>query len=196
MFGYLILGVIAFAYADLSWAGQECGTYPQAVYEQTISAGWSDCDLKDVGEQPLWQNRLTQQSQVTRFVFTEGHGSFFRYVTITEFPDGTGELKTGGSDRGRRAHAARRSRLSSQQISNLNLLGAQSGAWEFDIGSWDGDEIYLHCQFLEMEKANSGGYRYSSVNIGCNHPPKLMPLVFEVARLARLKIVNGGRLFQ
>ena len=75
-------------------------------------------------------------------------------------------------------------------MSKLNALAAQSGVWEFDIGSWDGDELYMHCQLLEMERANRAGYNYSSVNIGCNHPAKLMPLVDEVVRLAELEALK------
>ena len=191
---HFIIGVMTFSCAGKSLAAGSCGTYPKAVYEKTMSAGWSDCDLKKIGEQPLWEKLPSGHTTILRFVFTEGHGSFFRFVTISEHPDGTGQLKVGGGDRGKRARIFRRSTLSSDQISTLNSLGSQSDAWKFDVGSWDGDEIYMHCQFLEMEKADAEGYRYSSINIGCNHPGKLMPFVNEVVRLSGLKSENG-RLF-
>ena len=179
-----------------SSASANCGTYPQAVYEKAISAGWSDCDLKSMGEKPLWKKLPNGLTRITRFVFTEGHTSFFRVVTIKEKSDGTGELKVGGGNKGERADIFRRSKLSADEISRLNSLGSQSGTWGFDVGSWDGDGIYLHCQFLEMERADADGYRYSSVNIGCNHPENLMPFVNEVVRLSGLKSVNDGRLFE
>lgn len=81
--------------------------YPEAVYETVIASGWSDCDLKDAGEPTLWQKIPNELKQVTRFVFTEGHGSFFRFVTITEKLDGTGEMKIGGADHDKRDHATR-----------------------------------------------------------------------------------------
>lgn len=199
-FVHLVLGAMALASASQSHAAEGCGMYPEAVYETVIASGWSDCDLKDAGEPTLWQKIPNELKQVTRFVFTEGHGSFFRFVTITEKLDGTGEMKIGGADHDKRDHATRlphRSRqLSREQISRLNALGAQSDPWKFDVGSWDGDEIYMHCQLLEMERANADGYRYSSVSIGCSHPTKLMPLADEIVRLAGLETINGGRLYR
>jgi hypothetical protein len=192
----LAFAIMAFTCGSKSSAAVGCGTYPEAVYEKIISAGWSDCNLKKIGEPPLWEKLPSGQTRVSRFVFTEGHGSFFRFITISEQPDGTGQLRVGGGDRGKRARTFRRSALSSDQIARLNSLASQSSAWKFDIGSWDGDEIYMHCQLLEMEKMDAEGYRYSSVNIGCNHPTKLMPFVNEIVRLSGLKPVNDGRLFR
>jgi hypothetical protein len=193
---YLTPAIAIFVAASTAGASDGCGTYPKDVFEKTISAGWSDCELKIAGEHPLWKKIPDAGTRITRFVFTEGHTSFFRFVTITEKPDGTGELKVGGGDRSERSRVFRRSRLSTDQISKLNLLAMQSGAWKFEIGSWDGDEIYMHCQLLEMERADAKGYRYSSVNIGCNHPTKLMPFVNEVVRVAGLKTLKGGQLFR
>lgn len=177
-------------------AADGCGTYPQAVYDKSISAGWSDCNLKKMGEVPLWNALPSTSKQIMRFVFTEGHVSFFRSVTITEKLDGTGELTFGGGDREKRPRVYRRLALTIDQISKLNSLAMQSDAWKFEIGSWDGSEIFMHCQLLEMEQSSAAGYRYSSVNIGCNHPAQLMPLIDEVVRLAGLKAESGGRLYR
>ena len=188
-FSYLTSGLLALASAGQANAKQGCGIYPADVHE-TLDGGWSACDLKRIGEPPLWRKLAGNRKQIVRFVFTDGHGAFFRFVTITENLDGTGEVRVGGSDREKPALQTRGSTLSLQQMSKLNALAAQSGVWEFDVGSWDGDELYMHCQLLEMERANRAGYNYSSVNIGCNHPAKLMPLVDEVVRLAELEALK------
>ena len=188
-FSYLTSGLLALASAGQANAKQGCGIYPADVHE-TPYGGWSACDLKGIGEPPLWRKFAGNRKQIVRFVFTDGHSAFFRFVTITEKFDGTGEMRVGGSDRGKPTLPTRHSTLSPQQMSKLNALAAQSGVWEFDIGSWDGDELYMHCQLLQMERANRAGYNYSSVNIGCNHPAKLMPLVDEVVRLAELEALK------
>lgn len=149
-----------------------------------------------MGEAPLWNALPNASKQIMRFAFTEGHVSFFRSVTVTEKLDGTGDLTVGGGDREKRPRIYRRLALTIDQISTLNALAKEADAWKFEIGSWDGSEIYMHCQLLEMEQSNAAGYRYSSVNIGCNHPAQLMPLVNEVVRLAGLKTENGGRLYR
>ncbi len=135
-----------------------------------------------------------------RFVFTEGHGAFFRVITITARPNGDADLRVSGADRarqgGRTPSRHRNVHLSVETMARISALAAQAGVWDFEVGSWDGEEIYLHCQLLEMERASATSYRYSSVNIGCNHPAKLMPLVDEVARVAGLSRVGGGKLYR
>lgn len=187
---YLVVGTAVFTAANQSLASDGCGIYPKAAY------GWSDCGLKNAGEQPLWKNVPKGPNRIMRFAFTEGHISFFRFITIIEQADGTGELKVGGGGRRERTRILRRASLSPAQISELNNLAEQSDAWKFEFGSWDSNEIYMHCQLLEMERADAKGYRYASVNIGCNHPNKLMPFVNEVIRLSGLKALEGGRLYQ
>lgn len=78
-------------------------------------------------------------------------------------------------------------KLDAAQLAVINRLAEQSTAFDFEAGSWDGESIYMHCQLLEMERADVSGYRYSSVNIGCNQPAKLMPLVEHVMALAKIK---------
>lgn len=187
---YIAIATAGFTASSQSPASDGCGIYPKAAY------GWSDCGLMNGGELPLWNEIPDGRTRITRFVFTEGHISFFRFITITEKANGTGELKVGGGGRKERTRVFRRASLSHTQISELNDLAEQSGTWKFEFGSWDGDEIYMHCQLLEMERADAQGYRYSSVNIGCNHPNRLMPFVNEVVRLSGLKALEGGRLYQ
>ena len=179
-------------------ASDDCGTYPPKVSEG--GGGWSGCDLKDAGQSPLWHGvGDNRRAQVVRFVFTEGHGSFYRYVTITENTDGSAWLKSGGSGRTtqhRRRSAATNSRkLQPDEITALKAAIDVADPFGFEVGSWDGNELYMHCQFLEMERVNAKGYGYSSVNIGCNHPDKLMPLVNLIARLGGLNSLNDGRLY-
>lgn len=196
-----LLGAILASFPVAVRANDRCGTYPDIVYEQATYAGWSDCVLKSSGERPLWNQLPQRGALVMRFVFTEGHASFFRAITITQAPDGRARLKVSGAGRpgvkaGLGKHIRTRTTvLSADDWTGIQALAADAGVWNFEVGSWDGDEIYMHCQLLEMELADADAYRYSSVNVGCNHPPVLMPLVNEIARLAGLKAENDGRLF-
>jgi hypothetical protein len=189
-----------------SQAVARCGTYPPAVEQTTLYGGFSDCDLKETGHRPLWQGLPDDRLQIIRFTFTEGHGMFFRVVTIEQKLDGSAELVVGGtervssirSERFRKAWPPRRVRLSREEMAEIDRLGAETGAWKFDVGTWDesdGETIYMHCQTLDMERANAEAYRYSSVSIGCNQPTKLMPLVDEIVRLAGLEKSAEGMLY-
>jgi hypothetical protein len=137
-----------------------------------------------------------------RFTFSSGHSLFWRSVTITRRADGTGLLEVVGG--GRRNHDDRspwidlkpkRRKLSAEQTAALSTLADQSGTFDHEVGTWDRspdgeDEIFLHCQTLELEQGNAAGYRFSSANIGCNRPAKLMPLVDAVIRLADIGMVR------
>jgi hypothetical protein len=188
--------------ADDKEYDQYCGMLPERVVNANAYSGWSACKLRDAGEKPLWKGLPENSKQVTRFVFTQGHGMFFRVVTITENLDGTAELTVFGSAgrsdarKQERPNPKRREHLPSAEVARLNQLGNDSGVWDFEIGSWDGDELYMHCQVLEMERINAQDYRFSSVNIGCNKPAKLMPLVNEIVRLGKMKNTHNGMVFQ
>lgn len=189
---------LALATAMLACAGSakadDCGTFPKEVREQSIYGGFADCALKKLGEPPLWKGLPSGTAQVMRFTFTDGHALFFRAVTIIERQDGTTELIAVGTQRRsgigtpERRLPVHRRRLSAEQIARIHQLAEQAEPWNFAVGTWDGDEAYLHCQTLDMERANAAGYRFSSVNISCNQPSKLMPLVHEIASLAGLQI--------
>jgi hypothetical protein len=168
-----------------------CGMYPADVYELTYSA-WADCRLRDVGEKPLWSGVTSPRyRQQARFTFNDGHMRYTKVINFVELANGTGliELKTivpyGGQldvrDR-------RRLKVSAQNVLRFNELARASDAWKFETGSWDGAEMYLHCEILEMERADTSGYRYSSVNISCNRPRKLEPLLDFVTGLVGLKM--------
>lgn len=185
--------LLALACPDLaSAAGQPgCGVYPSEVINQL--GGLSGCNMKKAGERPLWRGFPPSITQITRFVFTDGHSRYWIAVTVTENANGTAHMRVSGTKPRMNYRSVstrrptRRVRLSGDEVARINELGAQAGAWTFETGTWDGDDLYIHCQFLEMERATADMYRYSSVNISCNRPEKLMPLVNEVARLADLK---------
>lgn len=173
--------------------------YPPAVHEEQVYAGHSACRLRAAGEKPLWRG-VTDPThrQQARFTFTDGHSRYTRVINLVELHDGQGwiEVKTitpGGRQKPRITEK-RRFRVSFEDMTKFNELAEASGTWTFENGTWHGDEdpetIYLHCQTLDMERVNSSGYRFSSVNIGCIRPRKLEPLVEHVTRLARLK-ANG-----
>lgn len=174
----------------------DCDILPEQVERHAAYAGYSASDLCAAGQGPLWNGLPPEVLRVTRFVFSDGHAAFYRYVTITERVDGSAGLETGGAETPyRREHERldrRRFGLSPEKRAELAQLMQEAGAFEFEVGTWDGEEIYLHCQLLEMERADAEGYRFSSVNIGCNQPQRLMPLVNEVIRLADLDRVTEG----
>ncbi|MDJ0641687.1 MAG: hypothetical protein QNJ15_02615 [Erythrobacter sp.] len=210
MVAFLTTPLIALALAGAEEpqpASSHCGSFPAAVRESRSYGGMSDCYLRDIGQEPLWRGAPEGSVQVMRFSFLHGHALFFRTVRIDTLSDGTGVLTYDGEDRAmpRTASGLRRPSgpipkrvvsLSAEQMTRIEELVAGSGTFEHDIGTWDGEDLYLHCQTLDMERVNADGYRFSSVNIGCNHPRKLKPLVDEIATLAGMEIINGGRLYR
>jgi hypothetical protein len=199
----------AFAGADKG-EDQHCGMLPEAVTTSLVYSGWSACNMRKADAKPIWNGLPAGTKQITRFIFTQGHGLFYRVITITEMDDGTASLKVSGTKNRRnsvgyeeRMRTIRRS-LETDIVAHINQLAADAKMWEFEVSTWDqvagenGEEvpIYMHCQLLEMERANADGYRFSSVNIGCNQPKKLMPLVNEIVRLGRMKNTHNGMLFE
>jgi hypothetical protein len=161
------------------------------VYPPEVTLGYSDCVLRDAVEKPLWRSALERGVlQEIRFTYTEGHLAYTNIIHVTQHVDGRAILRFRSFRRqrdGRRTLIADRiRRLSANEVGMVDRLGTASGTWEHRIGSWDGDELYMHCETLDMERATSAGYRYSSVNIGCNKPEKLMPFVNFVTQLAGL----------
>ncbi len=172
--------------------------FPADVHELTY-AGWSDCFLRGVGEKPLWKGMTEPRfRQQVRFTFTDGHFRYVRVINFVELADGTGRIErktiipAGG--RSYEVEDRRRRKVSIADVRRLNDLAAASDAWKFQTGTWDssdGEEIYLHCQTLDMERVDPTGYRFSSVSISCNRPRKLEQLVEFVTSLAGLKL-NGA----
>lgn len=182
-------------------AGNDCEIFPTQVRERAVYAGFSAKRMCEAGLTPLWQGLPDGAGQVMRFTFTSGHVLFWRSVTITQLPDGSGWLEVVGGGFERRDVRSPwvdlrpvRQRLSAEALANLAALAEQTGTFDHAVGSWHAgdpaDVIYLHCQTLEMERADTAGYRFSSINIGCLRPAKLMPLVDEVIRLADIGMVR------
>lgn len=176
-----------------------CGIYPP---DMPIFGGFSGCTLKRLGLPPLWQGLPKDAAEVIRLTFTDGSMYFFRTVTITKKADGAGILTVRGETRPNRIHPSmpavvrRTIKLSPDDLARIDKLADASGAFKFERGSWDGDEdMFIHCQTLDLERANAAGYRVSVVNIGCNQPKVLMPFVREVVRLAKMKNGAEGMLF-
>jgi hypothetical protein len=190
----LLLGM---GVADAAPMDQACGIYSEDV----VASGnaWSGCALKRAGEKPLWKEALDPAIiQVVRLVFSSGHDGSFRYVTLVQRADGTSRIESGGVDaryrQPRHVWSRRGRNISPQDWVEIDRLAEASGTFDFDIGSWDGEEIFAHCQNLALERANRAGYRFSSVAIGCNRPAKLAPLVDKVTELAgRRALFDGWR---
>lgn len=183
--GLAVVASLAVGSASVT-TGEGCNTYPPEVL-----AGYSDCILRDVGERPLWGGALPRGvRQEMRFTFTHGHLAETRIIHVTRHANGRASiraltLRRNGDGMMARV-ATRRRKLSAQQVAMIDTLGAASGTWEHRIGSWDGGELFMHCETLDMECATPMGYSYSSVSIGCNKPEKLMPFVNFVTQLAGL----------
>jgi hypothetical protein len=185
---------------------RECEILPPDVQGAAVYSGHSASRMCEAGLKPLWQGVPEGAAQVMRFTFSSGHALFWRSVTIIQLPDGSGRMEVVGGGFERRDVRSPwvdlrpvRRRLSPEALATLAVLAEQSGTFDHEVGTWDrlreanGDAIlYLHCQTLELERANAGGYRFSSVNIGCNRPDKLMPLVDEVIRLGGIGMVRSN----
>ncbi|QDH32909.1 hypothetical protein [Porphyrobacter sp. YT40] len=198
----------AMAWAAACWAApaaasdKDCQLLPPDVEGAAIYVGYSESRMCEAGLKPLWQGLPDGAEQVMRFTFTSGHDLFWRSVTITLRPDGTGLLEVVGGGFKRRDVRSPwvemrkvRRRLSSEARARLVALAEQSGTFDHAVGTWDrradGEtEVFLHCQTLGMERADAAGYRISTVNVGCNRPAKLMPLVNEVIRLGGIGMVR------
>ncbi|MEL1251486.1 hypothetical protein [Aurantiacibacter gilvus] len=184
-------------------AGPQCNLLPAEVWSSTAYAGWSQGQLCNAGQGPLWQGTPDGIARITRFTFTHGHASFFRYAVISERDDGRAWIEFGGGGYGEdgvrsgwEALEPHRRDLSAEDLARFNALAESTGTFEHSVGTWDGGELYMHCQLLEMERAEGSDYSFSSVNIGCNQPERLMPLVRHVMDLAWLEFAEEGRLIR
>jgi hypothetical protein len=183
-------------------ADKDCQIFPPQVGAAAVYAGYSEGRMCEAGLAPLWQGVPEGAERVMRFTFSSGHSLFWRSVTITARPDGSGFMEVVGGGFQRRDVRSKwvdlrkvRRRLSAENLSRLAALAEQTGTFDHAVGTWDSSangegEIFLHCQLLELERADAAGYRFSSVNIGCNRPARLMPLVDEVIRLAKIDMVR------
>ncbi|WP_086607355.1 hypothetical protein [Erythrobacter donghaensis] len=197
------LALAAACWAAPAAAADDCEILPPQVRERAVYAGFSAKRMCEAGLKPLWQGLPDGAGQVMRFTFTSGHDLFWRSVTITARPDGSGYLEVVGGGFVRRDIRSpwvdlkpKRRRLSRKSMAALNTLAEQSGTFDYEVGTWHAgdppDTLYVHCQTLELERADAAGYRFSAVNIGCKRPEKLMPLVDEVIRLGGIGMVRGN----
>ncbi len=172
-----------------------CGMFSQDVYSAGNAS--SGCELKRAGEKPLWQKQkmmTADDHQIFRLVFSSGRDGSFRFVTLGKHADGKAYMISGGLDvqyrMPRKRWLRQKNAISLAQWDEVSRLAATSGTFDHAIGTWDGDEIYMHCQSLSLEHVDLEGYRFSSVTIGCNRPEKLVPLVDKV-----ISLTNRQRLF-
>jgi hypothetical protein len=186
----LLAGLLAGAVP--ATAGEDQRFFPPKVWSGFYYAGMGLSALEEVGEEPIWHGLEHGLVRQTRFVFTDGHPNKTRILHIRERADGSGTLHVFSINEVPRKpkRIERRSviKLDAASIATINRLATESGTFNFETGSWDDkDDIYVHCQTLQLERMDAGGYRYSSLNIGCNQPAKLMPLVEHVMALAGIK---------
>jgi len=195
--------LMAACWAAPAAAADNCQMFPPSVREARVESGYSASRMCKAGLKPLWQGVPDGAAQVMRFTFSSGHALFWRSVTITQLPDGSGWLEVVGGGFERRDVRSPwvdlqpvRRRLSAEALANLGALAEPTSTFDHAVGSWHAgdpaDVIYLHCQLLEMERADAAGYRFSSINIGCLRPARLMPLVDEVIRLGDVGMVRGN----
>lgn len=176
-------------------ASDGCDTYPPEV-----ATALSDCILRDAGEKPLWRGSLQRGIlQEIRFTFTEGRLAYTKIIHVTQRANGRASIRLRMLRRERDGNitiiADKRRRLSAQEVATIDQLGSASGTWEHRVGSWDGDDLFIHCETLDMERATSEGYSFSSVSISCNQPQRLMPFVSFVTELVGLKPYADRQMF-
>lgn len=175
-------------------AEDKCGIYPDEV------SGISDCILRDAGDKPLWRGSLPRgTNQMIRFTFTEGHSLYTKVIDLTQWAGGKAAMRLRTFRRERNGQIVltkqRRLAISATDMETIDKLGSSSGTWEHRIGSWDGDDIYVHCETLDMERATQTAYSYATVSISCNQPTKLMPFVSFVTGLIGLKPYADRQMF-
>lgn len=200
MRAWIALPFLAFALSAMAAESEAefCGIFPP---DMPFYGGFSGCRLKALRQPALWQGLPKGKQQVIRLTFTDGHMFFWRSVSITRMESGAGVLTVTGTSRPTRIRprmperVRRTIKLSQADLDRIDQLAEAAGAFQFERGTWDDKEIYLHCQTLDMERVNADGYRVSVVNIGCNQPEKLMPFVDEVVRLAKMKTTDNRMLF-
>lgn len=197
------LALAAACWAAPAAAEDNCQMLPPSVREAGVNSGYSASWMCEAGLKPLWQGVPDGAAQVMRFTFSSGHALFWRSVTIIQLPDGSGRMEVVGGGFERRDVRSPwvdlrpvRRRLKADDIAALTALAEQSSAFDHEVGTWHADDppgtLYLHCQTLELERVDAAGYRFSSVNIGCKRPARLMPLVDEVIRLGGIAMVRGN----
>ena len=189
--------------AAVEETGPQCNLLPREVWASSAYAGWSQAALCDAGQRALWHGTPDGIARVTRFTFTHGHSSFFRYAVISERDDGRAWIEAGGAGYAPGPAAGVRGAweelpvyrrdISAEDLARFNALAAETGTFDHSVGTWDGGELFMHCDLLEMERAEGDSYSFSSVNIGCNQPERLMPMVRLVMDLARLEFADDGR---
>lgn len=197
----ILLGCLAVPAAA---AKKDCQIVSEEVRQSSAYSGYSQSRMCEAGLLPLWRGLPDKTASVMRFTFTSGHSMFFRTVTITEFTDGKARLEVVGGGFVKRDVRSPwqdmrriRRKLSPDDLAEIRALADQTGAFEHEIGSWDqrpegSREIFLHCQLLEMERIDAQGYRFSSVNIGCNRPNRLMPLVDAIIERGKIGMVRNN----
>lgn len=196
------LGAVGFGWSTPGEAAT-CEIIPESVSQSSAYSGFAESRMCKAGLPALWKGLPEGVVSTMRFTFTSGHSMFFRTVTITEFTNGKNRLEVvGGGHVKRDVRTAWqdirpvRRKLSAEDLASIRALTEETGAFEHEIGTWDkrdnNMEIFLHCQLLEMERMDAQGYRFSSVNIGCNRPKRLMPLVDEIISRGRIGMVRSN----
>lgn len=191
--------VVALLTAEPVFAAPKSGE--RSSYPEGVPTDHSHCDLRRVGEKPLWPALVRPNVfQQIRFCFSEGHSAYTKLIDFVEHSGGAAaiRLRTARYDAktGLTVSSQKSRRLTLTEVSTLNQLSLLSGAWKYRTGSWDGpDDFFIHCETLDMERATPSTYSFSSVAISCNQPEKLMPFVTYLTGLVELKPYADRQMF-
>ena len=167
---------------------------PQAIEANENYRDWYGPELVQFGEKPLWVESDDAAGRETiRFTFIPGATLLRgRHTTVIRIETEKGKARliarTEINDRGKRSNreVANKS-LSFAEVVKLQAFAEKAEPWKYPVGTWEKDEISIHCTELLMERRQRSSYAVSHILISCNQPDRLMPLVDYVAELAGQK---------
>jgi hypothetical protein len=160
-----------------------------------VIADWASPILAHMDERPIWQGGAS--GEITyRFFFM---GNSCRVTSIRLWKS---EISTryvvkmlNRCEESAQFEVVGDGRIWKQDQVELQSLMDASDMWRFRAGNWnDPEEVYLDCTTLLMERAAASEYNFSRVEISCNQPRKLMPLVNKIVALVGLSPGDVGYL--
>lgn len=188
----LVLTILLSALALCACASARPPLLPPEAH--TAGAYWVD-DWDGLGEPPLWRTATESQQAFTRRLRLLLAGPLVdnnrAAIRIDVYPSGRayGYLVR-GTQRGNRpwtANERRRFAVSQRDLAQLDLLISQSRLWGVYPEHWvfTDDSICFDGVEAILERADSGGYRFSQANLQCTAPSDYHAVVAHIIAISR-----------